>query len=107
MQCSNKGCCQMQQPFLDPKTDKVHCSICEGEISQATHFAKQQMRMLKQFREKKKSSFSSKCHVCSLEERPVKKEMDWHCKGCGEKLNLTAPFKQILEMYSKNLDKEL
>ncbi len=107
MQCSNKGCCQMQQPFIDPKTDKVYCSLCDCEIKEATVFAKQQMKMLKQFRQKKKSTFSSKCQSCSLEDRPIKKENDWVCKGCGCKLQLTEQFKNVLEMFSKTFDKEI
>lgn len=107
IQCTNKGCCQMQQPYIDPKTEKVYCSVCDLELPQVTNFAKQQMKMFKQFKEKKKVSFSTKCNKCSGEDRPVKKNNLWLCKSCGSELNLGDSFKSVLELFLKTADKEI
>lgn len=107
LQCNNKGCFQTQQPYLDPKTECVYCSACDKEIQQVTSFVKNQMKMFKQFKEKKKLSFSTKCGNCSTEDRPVKKEKLWACRGCGKELHLSPTFLSILESHLGAADKEL
>jgi hypothetical protein len=107
MQCGNKGCCQIQQPYLDPETDKVYCSLCDNEITQATYFAKQQIKSLRQFKEKKKLSFSTKCPKCSLEDRPFKKDNKYTCKGCKCVLDLPLAFRAVLDAFLQSANKEL
>lgn len=105
MQCSNKGCGQMQSPYIDPKTDKVYCSLCDKEIKEATHFAKVQMKSLKQYREKKGRSFSVKCSLCNNEDRPLSEGNKYLCSSCKKELNISDAFKLILKNYlHKNLE---
>ena len=45
--CTNKGCGKIQEPYLDPQTDRVHCSLCDQEIVNLTPFVKSQMKSMK------------------------------------------------------------
>lgn len=102
MPCSNKQCGKLQEPYIDPKTDEVFCSLCDKKIENVTHFAKVQMKALKQYREKKKTSFAIKCPKCSREERPVETANDIVCGGCNSPLDhLTDTFKRMLKMQLK------
>ena len=49
IQCTNKGCQKIQEPYIDTKDDKVYCSLCNKELLNITHFVKVQMKSLKQF----------------------------------------------------------
>ncbi len=97
IQCNNKGCGQIQNPFLDKGTDKVFCSSCNGEITNVTIFAKNQMKSLGQFGTKKQKSFSIKCTSCSSQERPIKKENQYCCGKCKKELSIPAAFKLMLD----------
>lgn len=98
MNCTNKGCCKQMEPFIDPKTDKVHCSICDGELTNVTHFTKTQMKSLKQFRKKNSVAFGVKCNFCGKEDRPLLVQNDIVCPSCKKPhTNLSEPFKIMLK----------
>lgn len=108
MPCTNKSCNKLQEPYIDPKTDEVYCSLCDSKIENVTHFAKIQMKTLKQYREKKKVSFAVKCPLCNKEERPVATTDDIVCGGCGKPLShLTETFKRMLRIQLKKADQEI
>lgn len=106
MQCINKGCGKQMEPYIDPKTDKVYCSLCNLEISNVTHFAKVQMKALKQYRPKTGSAFSVKCTKCGKEDRPLLVGENIICSGCKNKHDqLSEPFKIMLrEKLKKSSD---
>lgn len=98
MVCNNKGCGEHMEPYLDKDTDKVHCSCCDKEITNVTHFVKAQMKSLKQFRQKKAISFSVKCNFCSKEDRPIIVKDDILCSFCKKAhTHLSEPFKHMLK----------
>lgn len=110
--CSNKGCRKMQEPYLDPKTDKVFCSLCNDEIFNVNYFTKVQMKSLKQFRQKTTNSFSVKCNKCGSEERPkiLKNNSDEKivCGTCSKPLdNLSVAFKNMLKEQLKSAGKDI
>lgn len=108
MSCTNKGCYKQMEPFIDPKTDKVYCSICEGEMSNVTHFAKIQMKSLKQFRKKNTVSFSIKCNLCGKEDRPILIGEDVVCSSCKKPLaQLSEPFKIMLREKLKTVSQDI
>lgn len=96
--CTNKGCGKQMEPYLDPKDDKVYCSLCDKEISNITHFAKIQMKSMKQFKQKNTTSFSIKCKKCNKEDRPKVVNDDIVCAHCKKPMDhLSAPFKIMLK----------
>lgn len=106
--CTNKGCGKIQEPYLDPKENKVYCSLCDGEITNITHFVKVQMRSMKQFREKKAKPFACKCAKCGREERPKVVNDDIVCGACSEPMdNLSPIFKNMLKEQLKTVDKDV
>jgi hypothetical protein len=107
MQCTNKGCGQIQSPYLDPKTDKVYCSLCDKELTQVTHFAKVQMKSLKQYKEKKGKSFSVKCTNCNNEDRPQVNKDKYFCSSCKKELNVSHAFKLILQHYLGKAEQDI
>lgn len=97
MSCTTKGCGKTMEPYLDPKTDKVYCSACDAEMANVTHFAKIQMKALKQFKQKKAVSFAIKCQKCGKEERPKLVGEDIVCRVCQKPMDhLSEPFKIML-----------
>jgi len=108
MPCSNKGCGKLQEPYLDPKTDKVFCSLCDGEISNITHFAKMQMKTLKQYKQKKTVSFAVKCPKCGKEDRPKVIANDIICANCNKPMDhLSEPFKIMLKEKLKTVNQDV
>lgn len=108
MPCTNPKCGKLQSPYIDPKTDEVFCELCNMKITNITHFAKIQMKTLKQYREKKKVSFAVKCPKCSAEERPVIVNDDIFCASCQSKMDhLSETFKRMLLMQLSKADKEI
>ena len=106
--CTNKGCGMMQEPYIDPKTDKVYCSLCDKEITNLTHFAKMQMKSLKQFKPKNTISFSVKCLKCGKEDRPKIINNDIVCAFCGDPLkHLSVPFRNMLKEKLKTAGKDI
>lgn len=108
MTCTNKGCGETQPPYLDKDTSKVYCSKCNKEIENVTPFAKNQMKMLKQFKEKEKKSFSVKCNLCKAESRPKIVNDEVVCGSCSKKLShLSPPFVIMLKMQLKKADQDI
>jgi len=101
--CPNKGCGQMQAPYLDKDTNKVYCSKCNREIENVSIFVKNSMRQNKQFRVKEKKSFSVKCASCQFEDRPVLTNDKLLCSACGKEHQITAQFAQMLKEKLKEL----
>lgn len=97
MSCSIKGCYKQMEPYIDPKTDKVYCSICDGELLNVTHFTKVQLKSNKQFRKKNSVAFGVKCNLCGKDDRPLLMGKDIVCAGCKKPLDqLSEPFKIML-----------
>jgi hypothetical protein len=108
IQCTNKGCYQIQTPYIDPKDDKVYCSLCEKEIINVTIFTKKQMKNAKQYRPKQSTSFSVKCDKCGKEARPKLLNNDVVCAGCNKSLdNLSVPFRNMLKDKLKKVDQDI
>lgn len=106
--CTLKGCGQLMQPYLDPQTDKVHCSSCDGEMSQITSFVKQQLKMNKQYRPKKTVAFAVKCTKCGKEDRPLLMNDDVYCPSCkSPHSHLSTPFKLMLKEKLKTVGKDV
>jgi hypothetical protein len=105
--CTNKGCVKIQQPYIDPQTDKVFCSECDREISNISQFAKNQMKASKQFKQKLPSSFSVKCDKCNKVGRPNLINDELFCSSCNKPLtNLSLTFKNMLKEKLKKLAKD-
>lgn len=106
--CTNKGCGQIQEPYLDPKDNKVYCSKCDKELVNITPFVKNQMKNSKQFRAKQSKPFVFKCLKCGREERPKNINDDIVCGVCEKSLdNLSPIFKNMLKEKLKTIDKEV
>lgn len=99
---------KLNEPYIDPKTDKVYCSLCDKEIANITHFVKTQMKTLKQYKTKTAASFSVKCSKCSKEARPKLVGQDIVCPGCNKKHDhLSEPFKIMLREKLKTAEKDI
>ncbi len=106
--CTYKECGKQMEPFLDPKTNKAYCALCEKELTSLTHFAKVQMKALKQFREKKKIPFGVKCKNCEKEDQPLVVKNDIVCPGCKKPhTHLSEPFKIMLREQLKTANKDI
>lgn len=102
-----KRCGQME-PFIDPKTDKVYCGLCEQEMQGVTHFTKVTLKNLKQFRAKKVIAFGVKCQNCGREDRPKVVGDDIVCPLCNKPhTHLSAPFKAMLKEKLKTAGKDV
>lgn len=96
------------EPYIDPKTDKVYCSSCDKEITNITHFAKVQMKAMRQYKQKKVISFSVKCQNCGKEERPKLIGKDIVCPGCKKSHDhLSEPFKVMLRDKLKTVTQDV
>lgn len=105
--CTNRGCGKQMEPYIDPKTEKVFCSICNKEIINITYFAKAQLKSLKQFKPKVQTSFSVKCDKCGQEGRPKLIKDELFCCMCNVILsNLSLPFKNMLKEQLLKVDKD-
>lgn len=108
MVCNNKGCGKQMEPYIDQTDDKVYCSLCNKEITNITHFAKTQMKSLKQFKQKKTTSFSVKCQNCGKEERPKLVKEDIICPSCNKvHSHLSEPFKIMLKDKLKTVSQDV
>lgn len=106
--CGLRNCGQLMQPYLDPQTDKVHCSACDGEMPQITAFVKQQLKMNKQYRQKKTIAFAVKCSKCGKEDRPLLNNNDIICPSCkNPHTHLSEPFKLMLKEKLKTAGKDV
>lgn len=107
--CTNKGCGQFMQPYIDPATDIVYCSACDGSLPQITTFVKQQLKMSKKYRPKKNIPFAVKCDKCGKEDKPLLvNDEDIICKFCKKPYaNLSEPFKIVLRDKLKTTDTDI
>ncbi len=97
---------KLQEPWLEPKTNKVCCSLCNQEIPNINHFVMIQLKTLKQYRPKNTTAFSVKCQSCAKESPPVILDDEVVCSACEKPLNHLSPiFKNMLkEQLSKKHD---
>src|SRR5579864_8048312 len=108
MPCVHKGCGKIMEPYLDPTTDKVYCSLCDKELPHITYFVKVQMKQLKQFRQKQPKPFAVKCQRCGKEDRPKLSGNDILCAACGKPLDhLSEPFKIMLRDKLRTTDRDV
>jgi hypothetical protein len=106
--CTNKGCGKVQEPYIDPKDNKVYCSECDGEITNLTPFVKNQMKSSKQFKKKSAKPFAVKCAKCGREERPKIVQEDIVCGVCNKPMdNLSPIFKNMLKEKLRTVDKDV
>jgi len=106
--CTNKGCGKIQEPYLNPVDSKVYCSLCDGEITNITHFVKIQMKSMKQFRQRKPKPFAVKCGACNREEQPQIVQDEVVCGACSGPLNNLSPiFKNMLKEKLRTINKEV
>jgi predicted transglutaminase-like protease len=106
--CTNKGCGKIQEPYLDPQTNKVHCSLCDQEIVNLTPFVKSQMKSMKQYKKKEAKPFAVKCAKCGREERPKVVANDIVCGVCSQPMdNLSPIFKNMLKEKLRTADKDV
>lgn len=103
--CSNKGCGKIQEPYLDPKTDKVYCALCNNEIINITQFVKHQLKLNKQFKKQEPQSFSLKCNSCKANQRPKLVDAEIVCSNCQTPItNVSVFFKNMLIQKLKEED---
>jgi len=111
MFCQHKGCKgtgNQMEPYLDPKTDKVYCSLCDQEMPNVTHFVKVQMKALKQFRQKQAVAFGVKCQKCGKEAQPKVVNDDIVCPSCNKTHDhLSEPFKMMLKDKLRTANKDV
>lgn len=111
MNCTNKGCGKHMEPYIDPKTDKVYCAQCDGELTNLTYFAKMQMKGSKQYKQKNALSFMVKCTKCGKEDRPKligKDPQDVVCPHCRKSHDhLSEPFKIMLREKLKTVAQDV
>jgi hypothetical protein len=101
-------CKKMNAPYMDQKTEKVYCSLCNFQVEPVSHFTKIQMKALKQYREVNKASFSVKCVSCNREERPVLINGEVACGSCKKQhSHLTDFFKQMLKTRLQKADSDV
>jgi hypothetical protein len=106
MPCTNKGCGKTQAPYFNKKDEKVYCSECGNEIVNVSSFAKHQMKVLKQYKDDKKS-FSVVCDKCKKSSRPVLNKDELYCGECNKILDVNPFFKNMLKEQLKNVDKDV
>jgi hypothetical protein len=101
--CNNKKCGKFQEPYLDPLTNQVFCAECNQEITNITSFAKNQMKMFKQFKPEPQGLLV-KCFSCNKSTRPILKNDKPLCSKCGKELNLSPHFILMLKQQPKEDD---
>jgi hypothetical protein len=104
--CTNKGCRKFQEPYLDVKTNKVFCGICNQEIENISPFTKNTMKTLKQTRSAKSTkSFAVKCGNCQIHDRPILQKNLVCCSSCKKQIkNLPESFVIMLKEELKRVD---
>lgn len=98
LQCPHKGCMKIQEPWIEPKTDKIYCSLCNREVVNVNHFIKIQLKTLKQYRPKNTAPFAVKCNDCNKEDTPILENNEIVCSACLKPLKQLSPiFKNMLK----------
>lgn len=100
--------CGQIEPYMDPKTEKVFCPLCDNEIPNISHFTKVTLKNLRQFRQKVPVPFAVKCQNCGKESQPKIVNDDVVCPGCSQIHNhLSEPFKIMLKDRLKTANKDV
>lgn len=100
--------CGLIEPCMDPKTEKIYCSLCNNEMTNVTHFVKVTMKTLKQFRQKSTVPFGVKCQNCGKEAQPKIVNNDVVCPQCLKSHeHLSEPFKIMLRDKLKTANREI
>ena len=108
IQCFNKGCNKLQEPYIDKDTNKAHCSECDKELPNISSFAINQMKANKQYKQKKAVSFSVKCTSCGKEDRPKILNKKICCITCEKEItSISEPFKIMLFETLKTVEKDV
>ena len=103
-----KKTCGQVEGYMDPKTDKVYCPLCDNEIPNVSHFTKTTMKTLKQFKQKVQVAFGVKCSHCHKEAQPVIINNEITCPHCKKEHNhLSEPFKIMLKTELKKVNKDI
>jgi len=107
--CNAKGCGKIQDPYLDPATNKVFCSLCDKEIVNLNFITINQLKSNKQFKQNSNASFSVKCIICKWSGRPkLTANDDVVCGSCNKPLtNITDIFKKMLKDKLKTAKKDI
>jgi len=103
-----KKTCGQVEGYMDPKTDKVYCPLCDNEILNVSHFMKITMKTLKQFRQKVQVAFGVKCQNCNKESQPILINDKIICPHCKKEHNhLSEPFKIMLKDKLKTVKRDI
>jgi hypothetical protein len=103
LNCTIKGCQKFMQPVLDTKSNKVFCSVCDGEQT-ASHFTKINLKTVGQIRKAGKSAYSVKCASCKWEAMPKVVNNQLACPQCSAAhKSVSKPFETLIrEAIKKN-----
>ncbi|HEY5267792.1 MAG TPA: hypothetical protein VII94_01505 [Candidatus Saccharimonadales bacterium] len=90
--------CGQMEPYMDPKTEQVFCSLCNKEMPGITHFNKVTLKNLRQYKQKVTDTFVTKCQNCNKEAQPKVMGDDIVCPHCNKShSHLSEPFKLMLK----------
>jgi Zn finger protein HypA/HybF involved in hydrogenase expression len=99
--------CGSVEVYMDPKTEKVYCPLCEEEMI-VNHFTKITLKSIKQFKQKSTATFVVKCQSCHKEAQPVINNNKIVCPFCQkEHTHLSEPFKIMLKDRLKTVNKDI
>lgn len=100
--CTTRGCGRFMEPYLDPQTNEVHCSECNGAIQNISSFTKTSMKAMKQVRKSVKEAFSVRCVKCKVEALPkISDTNKLICVSCNSELNISKPFETLVRQAIK------
>lgn len=103
-----KKTCGQIEPFMDPKTEKIYCPLCNNEMLNVSHFMKVTMKTLKQFKQKVTDTFVVKCTNCGTEAQPKVLNDNIVCSQCDKVHNhLSEPFKIMLKDKLKTTNRDI
>jgi Zn finger protein HypA/HybF involved in hydrogenase expression len=100
--------CGTVYPYIDPKTDKVYCSVCNNELTNVSYFQKTTLKTLKQYKQKSTATFSVTCKSCGHEAQPILENGKVICPQCKkEHSHLTEQFKFMLKKCLKEANQDI
>jgi Zn finger protein HypA/HybF involved in hydrogenase expression len=103
-----KRTCGQVEVYMDPKTEKIYCPLCNNEMLNVSHFMKVTMKTLKQFRQKVTVAFGVKCLFCGSEAQPKIVKDDIVCPKCDKvHSHLSEPFKIMLKDKLKTTNRDV
>ena len=105
MQCDNRKCLKSQSPLLDIATNKVYCEECNGEITNITNMAKQQLKNFNQTTSNKQTteSYSIVCNQCKHKGTPKLINKELVCVKCNTKSVISVIVGNLIKEYLKNV----